>query len=156
MDNMEHYLTAQGAEKLKEELNQLTTSGREEIAARLKAAIEMGDLSENADYTAAKEAQAFMEGRIQELQYLLSNATIIDDIKKDKSAVSVGDTVTLQESGYPEETWFVVGSQEADPRKGMISHVSPIGRAIIGHKAGEQVKGETPDGAITIKILRID
>lgn len=155
MENTQQYLTAQGAEKMKEELDQLRTIGREQISVRLKAAIEMGDLSENADYTAAKEDQAFLEGRIQELEFILSNAIIIDKMQKDKSVVGVGDTVTIQEDNYPEETYFVVGSKEADPRNGLISHNSPIGKAIIGHRVGETVKVETPDGAVHLKITRI-
>lgn len=156
MENSEHYLTAQGAQKMREELDHMKTVGREELSARLKAAIEMGDLSENADYTAAKEDQGFLEGRIQELEFLLSNSIIIDEIQKDKSMVGVGDTVTIKEGSYPEETYYVVGSKEADPRNGMISHNSPIGKAIIGHKAGEQVRVETPDGPMTLKIIRIE
>ncbi|MCE5207405.1 MAG: transcription elongation factor GreA [Chloroflexi bacterium] len=156
MDNSEHYLTALGAKKIKEELEQMKAEGRQSISARLKAAIEMGDLSENADYTSAKEDQGFLEGRIQELEFLLQNSIIIDDMDKDKSLVSIGDTVTIKEGNYPEETYYVVGSKEADPRNGMISHISPLGRAIIGHKAGEQVKVDTPDGPVMFTIIRIE
>ena len=156
MDNSEHYLTALGAKKIREELEQMKTEGRQSISARLKAAIEMGDLSENADYTSAKEDQGFLEGRIQELEFLLQNSIIIDDMDKDKSLVSVGDTVTIKEGNYPEETYYVVGSKEADPRNGMISHISPLGKAIIGHKAGEQVKVDTPDGSVIFTIIRIE
>jgi transcription elongation factor GreA len=155
MENNEHFLTAQGAENMKKELKFLKSEGREKLSSRLKAAIEQGDLSENADYLSAKEEQGFLEGRIQELEFLLNNAVIIDTMVKDKTMVGVGDTVTIQEDGYPEETYFVVGSKEANPGNGMISHISPLGKAIMGHKPGDQVKVDAPDGTITFKIIKI-
>ena len=148
------YLTAEGAARLKAELKELTGPKREELAARLRAAIQMGDLSENADYIKAKEDQGFLEGRIQELEYLLGNAVIIEN-GGNKGVVSVGSHVTIQEEDFPEETYHLVGPTEADPSKGMISHESPIGKALIDHKVGDTVDAETPGGVITFKILKI-
>ena len=148
------YLTAEGATNLKAELDKLTGSKREELAARLRAAIQMGDLSENADYIKAKEDQGFLEGRIQELEYILGNAVIIEENGK-KDTVSIGAHVTIQEEDFPEETYHLVGATEADPTKGKISHESPIGRALLDHKVGEVVKAETPGGIIKFKILKI-
>jgi transcription elongation factor GreA len=148
------YLTREGEQKLKTELSELTGPRREELAQRLRSAIQMGDLSENADYHKAKEDQAFLEGRIQEIEYILRNATIIE--KANTDMVSVGSTVTVQEDNYDPETYFVVGAKEADPRKGKISNESPIGRALIDHKVGDVVEAETPGGKIKFKILKIE
>ena len=137
------YLTAEGAARLKAELKDLTGPKRDELSARLRAAIQMGDLSENADYIKAKEDQGFLEGRIQELEYLLGNAVIIEN-SGNKDVVSVGSHVTIQEEDFPEETYHLVGPTEADPSKGMISHESPIGKAVMDHKAGDTVEAETP------------
>jgi transcription elongation factor GreA len=149
------YLTAEGEIKLRQELEFLKGPGREELAKRLRAAIQQGDLSENADYTAAKEDQAFMEGRIQELDRILANAIIIDDMKTSKDIISIGSRVTIEEPGFDPEEYHLVGPKEADPRKGRISHESPIGRALIGHRTGEIVMAETPNGVIEFKIVKI-
>ena len=148
------YLTAEGAAKLKAELKELTGPKREDLAMRLRAAIQMGDLSENADYIKAKEDQGFLEGRIQELEYILGNAVIIEE-NGNKDVVSIGSRVTIQEDDYPEETYHLVGATEADPSKGRISHESPIGNALITHKVGDTVEAETPGGTIKFKILKI-
>ncbi len=150
------YLTAEGAKRLQEELVYLKGPAREALAARLRAAIQMGDLSENADYTAAKEEQGFLEGRIQELEAILSHTIIIDDMKKDLSQVNIGDHVTIQEEDFPEETYHLVGPKEADPTKGRISHESPIGKALLGRRVGDVVSAETPAGSIQLKITRIE
>ena len=149
------YLTTDGAERLRAELEELTGPKRDELAARLRAAIQMGDLSENADYHKAKEDQGFLEGRIQELEYLLNNAVIIEE-NGSKDVVALGSHVTIQEDDYPEETYHLVGPAEADPSKGMISHESPIGSALMDHKAGDTVEAETPGGVIMLKILKIE
>jgi len=149
------YLTPDGAERLQAELKELTGPKRDELAARLRSAIQMGDLSENADYHKAKEDQGFLEGRIQELEYLLGNAVIIEE-NDSKEVVAVGSRVTILEEGYPEETYHLVGPAEADPSKGMISHESPIGRALMDHKVGDTVQAETPGGVIQFKILKIE
>ena len=150
------YLTADGAAKLREELVKLKSSEREELAKRLRAAIQMGDLSENADYSKAKEDQAFLEGRIQELEYLLHNAVIIEENNINKDLVQVGARVTIQEDGEEPETYHLVGAKEADPRNGRISNESPFGRAIINGKVGDVVEAETPGGKVRLKILRIE
>jgi transcription elongation factor GreA len=150
------YLTAEGARRLKEELEHLKTDAREDLARRLRIAIEQGDLSENADYISAKEEQGFLEGRILELEDALKDTQIIDDMAVTKNQVSIGNHVTLMEDGYPEEeTYFLVGPKEADPINGRISHESPIGNAILGHKKGDVVNIETPDGTIQMTIVKI-
>jgi transcription elongation factor GreA len=149
------YLTAEGAEKLREELADLKGPQREALASRLRDAIQMGDLSENADYHKAKEDQAFLEGRIQELEYTLSAAEIVEgEISKD--IVSVGVTVTVQEEDFEPEKYYIVGAKEADPRAGKISNESPIGRALMDHKVGDVVEAQTPGGALKFKILAIE
>jgi transcription elongation factor GreA len=140
--NQPIYLTPEGAEKLKAELKELTGPRREELAQRLRAAIQMGDLSENADYHKAKEDQSFLEGRIQEIEAVLRTAVIVEKTHSD--VVTVGSTVTVQEDNFDPETYYVVGAKEADPRNGKISNESPIGRALMDHKVGDVVEAETP------------
>ena len=148
------YLTAEGEAKLKVELAELKGPRREELAARLRSAIQMGDLSENADYHKAKEDQGFLEGRIQEIEAILRSAVIIEKAKGD--VVSVGSHVTVQEEDFDPETYYVVGAKEADPRNGRISNESPIGSALINHKVGDSVVAETPGGKLKLKILKIE
>ncbi|RME08677.1 MAG: transcription elongation factor GreA [Anaerolineae bacterium] len=150
------YLTPEGAEELRQELARLKGPVRAELARRLKAAIEMGDLSENAEYIATKEEQGFVEGRIQELEHILRNAVIIENNGK-RDVVDLGATVTIQEVGYPEqEVYAIVGRQEADPTRGRISNESPIGQALMGRKIGDVVTVETPAGELQLKILKIE
>ena len=155
MEN-DFYLTAEGAARLKAELEELKGPARDALAKRLRAAIQMGDLSENADYHKAKEDQGFLEGRIQELEFTLRNAIIVEEGSVAKDVVSVGTRVTVQEEDFPAETYHLVGAKEADPRNGKISYESPIGRALLDHRAGEVVEAETPGGKIIIKILKIE
>lgn len=150
------YLTAEGHVRLNQELEDLRGPAREQLAKRLRAAIEQGDLSENADYTAAKEEQGFLEGRIQELESILSNVIIIDNVEKNFNEIGIGDTITVQEDEFPPESYFIVGTKEADPINGKISHESPIGKALIGRKVGEEVLADTPGGSIRLKILKIE
>jgi transcription elongation factor GreA len=150
-----NYLTAEGAERLKKELEHLRGPAREQISKRLRAAIEMGDLSENADYIATKEEQGFLEGKILELELLLKSVVIIDNLNRDTGEVTIGSHVTIQEEEYPPETYHLVGSKEASPREGTISHESPIGKALIGGKVGDEVIAEIPDGEVKLKILEI-
>jgi transcription elongation factor GreA len=150
------FLTAEGATRLKAELEEMKGSAREEMAKRLRAAIQMGDLSENADYHKAKEDQAFLEGRIQEIEYLLKNATIIEETERPKDEVAIGATVTVQEQDYEPERYYLVGAKEADPRNGRISNESPIGSALIGGKVGDVVTVRTPGGELRFKILKIE
>jgi transcription elongation factor GreA len=149
------YLTPEGAKRLKEELEQLKGPERRALAKRLRSAIQMGDLSENADYIKAKEDQGFLEGRIQELEYILSHAVIIEENDAPKEVVAVGARVTIQEEGYPPETYHLVGAKEADPRHGKISHLSPIGAALLDHRVGDVVEVVTPGGTLKFKILKI-
>jgi transcription elongation factor GreA len=148
------YLTPEGEQKLKAELVELTGRRREELAQRLRSAIQMGDLSENADYHKAKEDQAFLEGRIQEIEAVLRSAVIVE--KKGNDVVSVGSHVTVQEDNYDPEKYHLVGAKEADPRQGKISNESPIGRALMEHKVGDVVEAETPGGTVKFKILKIE
>jgi transcription elongation factor GreA len=152
--NQPTYLTPEGESRLKAELAELTGPRRQELAQRLRAAIQMGDLSENADYHKAKEDQGFLEGRIQELEAILRTAVIIE--KKQSDVVTVGSHVTIQEADSPPETYHVVGAKEADPRNGKISNESPIGRALMDHKVGEIVAADVPDGRIEFRILKIE
>ena len=149
------YLTNEGLAQIKEELKELTGPRRKELAARLRSAIQMGDLSENADYHKAKEDQAFLEGRIQELEYLVRNAVVIEKNKKG-DRVSMGAHITIQEGNQPKETYHVVGPKEADPRNGRISHESPIGSALMNRRVGDEVEVDTPAGKIFFKILKIE
>lgn len=149
------YLTAEGAARLKAELAELKGPQREALAKRLREAIQMGDLSENADYHKAKEDQAFLEGRIQELEYILSTAEIIENAAS-RDVVSVGVTVTVQEDDFEPEKYHIVGAKEADPRAGKISNESPIGRALMDHRVGDVVEAQTPGGTIRLKILAIE
>ncbi|HET9913336.1 MAG TPA: transcription elongation factor GreA [Anaerolineales bacterium] len=148
------YLTPEGAAKLKAELAELTGARREELAQRLRSAIQMGDLSENADYHKAKEDQAFLEGRIQEIEAVLRTAVIVEKVQSD--VVIVGSRVTVQEDNFDPEVYYVVGAKEADPRNSKISNESPIGKALMDHKAGDVVEAETPDGKIKFKILKVE
>ena len=149
------YLTKEGAQKLRAELKQLEGPVRQELAKRLRSAIQMGDLSENADYSAAKEEQAFIEGRIQELTMVLRDVVIIEDNHTHTGTVQIGSTVTIQEEQEEEETFHIVGPQEADPRNGKISYDSPIGQALLGHQEGEKVTADTPGGALLLRILKV-
>jgi len=154
--NEQPYLTAEGAVRLKAELAQLTGPEREDLAKRLKSAIQEGDLSENADYNKAKEDQGFLEGKIQELEYILQHAIIIEDHDGDREKIDIGAHFTIQEDDHPPETFSMVGAVETDPRNGRISNESPIGLAVIGSRVGDTVVVETPNGQIHLKILSIE
>ena len=151
-----NYLTAEGLRKLQAELEQLKGPAREDLARRLRHAIQQGDLSENADYIQAKEDQGFLEGRIQELTAVLSNYALIDETSTRRAKVDIGAKVTIQEEDYPTENYQVVGPKEADPGKNRISHESPIGKAMLGHKVGDLVTAETPNGSFSFKIIAIE
>lgn len=154
MGEAEVYLTRDGAAKLQAELDLLRGEKREQLAARLRHAVSMGDLSENADYKMAKEDQAFLEGRIQEIEALFRRATIID--RQDGSeVVRVGSTVVVALDGDEQETYTLVGPMEADPRQGKISYQSPFGVALINRRIGQTAVAATPGGKIELKILEI-
>jgi len=150
------YLTKEGKEKLLLELKELEGSRRDDIAARLKSAIEMGDLSENADYHKAKEDQGFLEGKILEIKYTLNFAIIVEENVNGQDTVNVGCKVTIQEEDFPPETYYLVGSKEADPTENKISHISPIGKALLDKQVGDIVQIKTPNGKVSLKILSID
>ncbi|MFH2038009.1 MAG: transcription elongation factor GreA [Chloroflexota bacterium] len=150
------FLTAKGEKALREELARLIKIERIALAARLRDAIQMGDLSENADYKKAKEDQGFLEGRIQEVEYILQNATIINENAISRDKVTIGALVTIQENDDSPEVYHLVGASEADPRNGKISHVSPIGSALMEHRVGDTVEVITPGGVIVFKILKIE
>jgi transcription elongation factor GreA len=149
------FLTKQGFQKLQEELEYLRTTKRHEVAARLHEAMEGGELIEDAEYEAAKNEQAFVEGRIQELEILLGNARVIDESEK-TDTVNVGSTVTIQEGDNPEEIYTIVGPAEASPRDGRISNESPLGRALMEKHAGDTVKVDAPAGSFTVRVLKVE
>jgi len=149
------YLTAEGMAKLRAELEELKGPRRLELAKRLRSAIQMGDLSENADYHKAKEDQAFLEGRIQDLEYLLRDAVVIEK-NTTSEVVGLGNHVTIQEGDSPAETYHLVGAKEADPTNGKISNESPIGMALAGHRTGDIVEVQTPGGSLRFKVLKIE
>lgn len=151
------YVTQEGIEKIKAELEYLKNERRLEISHRLEVAISHGDLSENADYAYAKQEQAFVEGRIKDLEDSLRRAKVIEnDGRVDR--VRVGNTVTVVEPGFEDEpeTYFIVGVHEADPTIGRISNESPIGRALLGSRVGETVVALVPAGEIQLKITKIE
>lgn len=157
MADEQQFLTAQGAAELRAELEELITVRRPRLAALLKEAISQGDLSENADYTDAKEQQAFLEGRIRYLENLLRVATILDDREDGKTSglAQPGLEVTVQMDGEPPETYRIVGAAEADPRSGKISNESPLGAALLGRRVGDTVRVQTPGGVVEFQIIKI-
>jgi transcription elongation factor GreA len=153
VNNRPSYLSREGLEKLREELDHLQNVRRHEVASRIHEAKQHGDLSENAEYEDAKNEQAFVEGRIQSLESLIKNAVLIDE-HHSTTHVQIGSTVELEgEDGL--ETYTIVGSAEAAPREGKISNESPVGKALLGRKQGEKVKISVPSGNLTFKIVGI-
>ena len=150
---MDQYFSPEGLEKLKEELNNRIEVLRPEIAVRIKEAKELGDLSENAEYDAAKDAQASNEGRIEEIKNILENAVIIESTNG-SGIVRVGSSVKV-ESKNGTQTFVIVGAAESDPVKGFISNESPLGAAFLGHKKGDKIEGKTPKGVTEYKILEV-
>jgi len=152
----EIFLTKEGHAKLIEELTHLKKVERLALSKRLRDAIQMGDLSENADYHKAKEDKGFLEGRIQELEHLVHNATVVDSDEIERDVVQVGTHVTVQEGDFEPELFYMVGAKESDPRHGKISNESPIGQALMGGRVGDEVTAVTPGGAVKMKILKIE
>lgn len=148
----EQFLTAEGVENLKEQLQKLKDK-RKEITARIQSAKELGDLSENAEYSEAKDAQAMNESEIAKLEELIKDAKIIT--KTSGAGVSVGSTVTVEINGK-EMTYTIVGSNEADPKSGKISNESPMGRSFLGKEKGETTSFDTPRGSISATIKNVD
>ncbi|HSX02078.1 MAG TPA: transcription elongation factor GreA [Candidatus Saccharimonadia bacterium] len=149
----EFHLTADGIQALKDELKELTTTKRVEIAERLKEAKADGDLGENAMYDAARDEQGFIEGRIAEIEHILKHAIIISAKKGDK--VSLGSTVHVELEGGSQR-YTIVGSTEANPDEGKISDESLVGKALLGKKPGEEVEIEVPSGKLTYKIMKVE
>ncbi len=155
IEKKEIYLTKEGLNELKEELNFLVNVKRPNNINAIKEARALGDLSENADYDAARNEQAEIEGRIKKLESILENVTIIEDVATDK--VAIGTTVKISYVDDPEDTdqYRIVGSQEADPFESKISNESPIAQALIGHKVGDIVSVESPNGVYEVEIKEI-
>lgn len=153
------FLTKDGYIKLQRELDDLRSAKRQEVADRLREAMEGGELIENAEFESAKNEQAFVEGRIQELKMILANAHIIDydEVKENGGGyVQVGSTVYIREEGEKRsDKYIIVGAAEADPRNGMISNESPIGKSALGKKAGEDIEIDTPDGKLKFRITTV-
>lgn len=157
MANRSYPMTAARLAELREELVHKEKTERAAIAARLKAAIELGDLSENADYHSAKEDQGFLEGRIRQLQEMIRGAEIIEENGTPTSHVQLGSRITVIEQGEDSpETFFLVGKVEANPREGKISNESPLGSALMGKKVGDTVSILTPDGKSTFKVTKVE
>ncbi len=149
-------LTEEGHQKLKDEIEHLTTTKRREVAERIKEAREFGDISENSEYDDAKNEQAAIEYRIQVLEQKLRNARVVDKSEVSTDAISVGSVVSLREKGKRKSIDYeIVGAAESDPRKGKLSNESPIGKALMGHKEGDMVTIPAPRGPIEYKVVKI-
>jgi transcription elongation factor GreA len=155
MTQQETFLTAEGFQKLEEELHYLKTVRRPEVAQAIHEAKMDGDVSENAGYDEAKRQQAFLEGRIMTVEAMLKNAVIIET-NGPSDKVNLGSQVTVQEDGYEPETYIIVGSAEADPGEGRISNESPLGKSLLGRREGERVKFKAPGGTVEMEVLRIE
>ena len=150
------YLTRDGRVKLEAELEDLITNGRKQVAERIGAAKELGDISESGEYEDAKNSQAHLEARIREIKSILSRAQIIDEESGQSHEVRVGSRVTVRIDGEDdEETYTIVGSTEANPRNGKISNESPIGSALLGKRSRQKVQVQTPSGVLKLTIVKI-
>ncbi|MFC7783181.1 MULTISPECIES: transcription elongation factor GreA [unclassified Rossellomorea] len=149
-------MTAEGKAKLEKELENLKTVKRKEVVERIKIARSFGDLSENSEYDAAKDEQAFVEGRISTLENMIRNAKIIQEDDMNSDTVQLGKKVTFVElPDGDKETYTIVGSAEADPFEGKISNDSPIAKSLLGHKVGAEVSVQTPGGEMNVKIVEV-
>ena len=155
MTNQETFLTREGLQKLEEELHHLKSVRRVEVARAIHEAKMDGDVSENAGYEEAKRQQAFLEGRIMTIEAMLKNAVIIEK-NGPSDTVALGSRVTVVEEGWEPETYAIVGSVEADPSDGRISNESPLGKSLMGRRAGEKVIYKAPGGSIEMEILSIE
>jgi len=149
------HITPEGLEAVEKELDELVTNRRPYIASKIKAARELGDLSENFEYHAAKNEQGFIEARINDLQAIIKNHVLIEPTKSN-GVVAMGSTVRFQEDGEGEETYRIVGPAEADPKAGRVSYESALGKALIGHRVGEEVEVKTPNAAYRVRIVGVD
>jgi transcription elongation factor GreA len=148
-------ITPEGLEAVRKELHELTTVKRPNIVGKIKAARELGDLSENFEYHAAKNEQGMMEARINELEVIIKNHVLIE-AKVPTGVVGMGSTVRFAEDGEQEETYRIVGPTEADPKAGRVSNESALGKAMIGHRVGETVQVRTPNGSYNVRITSIE
>lgn len=155
-NNKQVILTYDGVKRIENELEQLKTIKRKEVAEKIKTALSFGDLSENAEYDEAKKEQAFVEGRIATLENMLKNAKVIDDDDIKTDSVSIGSVVKVRDLQYNDELKFsIVGSAEAEPSQMKISNEAPIGKGLLGKKVGDKVEIQVPDGTTTYEILAI-
>ena len=153
----EYKLSPQRFKELQDEMTYLTTVREKEVSELIKEARSFGDLSENSEYDEAKNEQGKLYSRIAEIEAILSNYVVIEDHDKDPDAVRLGSRITVKDVEFgDQETYHVVGSQEADPMNGKISEESPFGKALLGHKVGEKVTVEAPNGAIHYEIVKIE
>lgn len=156
VESKKHILTSKGMKAMEDELQDLKVNRRKEIAQKIKEAREQGDLSENAEYDAAKDEQRSIESKIEELEKIIRDAEVIDETAFDKDTVSIGSTVKFYDEEFDEELEYrIVGSTESDILKGLISNESPLGRALIGAKLGEVVEVEAAEGISRYKVLEI-
>ena len=158
MSDTKHVVvTREGLQRMKEELEYKETTEKMKVAEQLKVAISYGDLSENAEYDAAKNDQAVLEQRITELKAMIENAVVVDESKISTDAVGFGTRVTIVYEDDPdeEETYTIVGTSESDPTNGKLSNESPVGAALVGAHVGETVVAQTPGGALRIKVIEI-
>ena len=149
------HITPEGLESVRKELDELITVRRPAVVAKIKAAREFGDLSENFEYHAAKNEQGIMEARIKELEAIIKNHVLIETAKP-SGVVSMGSTVRFSEDGADEETYRIVGPAEADPKAGRVSYESALGKALLGHRVGDEVEIKTPNGAYSVRIIGIE
>ena len=157
MEEKKNILTYAGLKKLEDELHDLKVVRRKEVAGKIKEAREQGDLSENAEYDAAKDEQRDIEARIEEIEKILKNAEVVVEDEVDYTTISVGCKVKVHDMEYDEDMEFqIVGSTEANSLQGKISNESPVGRALLGHEVGDSVKVETQAGELEYKVLKID
>jgi transcription elongation factor GreA len=155
-NNQPVYLTEEGLQKIKDELEYLTTTRRKEVAQMIAEAKAEGDLSENAGYDEAKTVQGFVEGRIREIENILKHARLIEDGAGPGNVVAIGRTVVIREVGADfEETYTIVGSLEADPQNGRISNESPLGKGLLGKKKNQKVVVDSPGGEIRFEVVRV-
>lgn len=155
-EEKQHFMTEEGRKKLEEELEYLKTERRQEVVERIKIARSFGDLSENSEYDAAKDEQAFVEGRVSQVEQMLKNAAIIEEDTSNNSVVSLGKSVRFKElPNGDEESYTIVGSAESDPLEGKISNDSPMAQSLLGRQIGEQVTVSTPGGDIEVEIIEI-
>ncbi len=156
MVNKQTILTGEGLSKLEEELEELKTVKRQEVAAKIKVALSFGDLSENSEYDEAKNEQAMVEARIAQVEAMLKNVHVLDDSDLPTDIVSIGSKVLLKDIEFDEDVeYYIVGSTEADPSEGKISDESPVGKALLGHRVGDRVEVEVPSGMIEFEVLEI-